>query len=66
MVANLRSWWFEQKLYSLQEVRDRIDQVTVEQVLGLGQQLGIVHNLTGVALGPRSEEELFGSLLAQL
>lgn len=66
MVANLRSWWFEQRLYSLQEVKDRVDRVTEGEVLNLVQGLDITHHLAGVALGPRSEEELFGSVLAQL
>ena len=65
MMANVRSWWFEQKLYSLQEIKDRIDRVTVEEILELVQRLEITRNLAVVALGPRSEQELFGRILAK-
>jgi predicted Zn-dependent peptidase len=60
MSANLRSWWFEHRLYDLDEVKARIDAVTVEQVLDLAGDLGMTNNLTVVALGPRSKNELFG------
>jgi predicted Zn-dependent peptidase len=65
MAANLRSWWFEQKLYGLDEVRDRIDRVTVEEIGSLLLSLGVTANLTAVAVGPREEEELFGGVLAR-
>jgi predicted Zn-dependent peptidase len=65
MASNLRSWWFEQKLYSLQEIKDRIDGVTVEEILELVQSLNITSNIAAVALGPRSEEDLFGSVFAR-
>jgi predicted Zn-dependent peptidase len=64
MVSNLRNWWFEGRLRSLQEVKERIDAVTVEQVRTIISSLDIMHNLTAVAVGPRTEEELFGGLLA--
>ena len=65
MFANLRSWWFEQQLHSLEEIKERIDRVTLEDISGLVQRLDITHNLAGVAVGPRSEEELFGTMLAR-
>jgi predicted Zn-dependent peptidase len=65
MFANLRSWWFEQELHSLEEIKERIDRVTLEDVSGLVQALDITHNLAGLAVGPRSEEELFGAMLAR-
>jgi predicted Zn-dependent peptidase len=64
MVSNLRNWWFEGRLRSLQEVKERIDGVTVEQVRRAIGSLDIMSSLTAVALGPRTEEELFGGLLA--
>lgn len=64
MIANLRSWWFEQELRGLQEVKDRIDRVTVQEVADLVRSLDITHRIAAVALGPRSEEELFGHVLA--
>jgi len=65
MMANARSWWFEHKLHSLHEVRDEIDRVTVEEILNLVQSLNITANLAAVGLGPRTEEELFGGILAR-
>jgi predicted Zn-dependent peptidase len=65
MMSNLRSWWFEHKLHSLHEVRDEIDHVTVEEITALVQSLQITANLAAVGLGPRSEEELFGGVLAR-
>lgn len=64
MAANLRSWWFEQKLYGLEEVKARIDGVSVEQVSNLVQRLGVTSTLTAVAIGPREEEDLFAGVLA--
>jgi predicted Zn-dependent peptidase len=64
MLSNIRNWWFEGRLRTLQEVKERIDQVTLEQVRDIVGTVGIMSNLTAVALGPRTEEELFGGLLA--
>jgi predicted Zn-dependent peptidase len=64
MVSNLRNWWFEGRLRTLQEVKDRIDSVTLEQVGNVIGSLDMMRNLTAVAVGPRSEEELFRGLLA--
>lgn len=63
MATNLRSWWFEQKLHSLEEIRRRIDDVTVQQIRGLLERLQIGQTVTAVGIGPRSEAELFGDLL---
>jgi predicted Zn-dependent peptidase len=65
MVANLRSWWFEHELHSLEEIKDRVDRVTIPEVSELARQLRITHNLAVVAMGPRSEEELFSGVLAR-
>lgn len=65
MMANLRSWWFEGALHPLEETRKRIDAVTVGEVGELIQSLGITRNLAIVALGPRSEQELFGNVLTR-
>lgn len=64
MVANVRTWWFEQRLRSLQEIRERIDAVTVEEIAEVLQSLNIMDQLAAVAVGPRSEDELFGGVLA--
>jgi predicted Zn-dependent peptidase len=65
MAANLRSWWLEGRLYSLEDVSRRIDAVTLEDVLALVQALHITNRVSAVALGPRTYEELFGRALAR-
>jgi predicted Zn-dependent peptidase len=65
MVANLRSWWFEGRLRSLEEIRQRIDAVTLEEIEALVQSLHLTETVAVAALGPRSEEELFGRSLAR-
>lgn len=64
MVANLRSWWFEGRLRSLQEIKDRIDHVTVDEIAAVVGSLHLTQHLAAVAIGPRTEEELFGSVPA--
>ena len=63
MASNLRSWWFEERLYSLVDVAERIDAVDQTAITDLVSTLGITEFLTAVALGPRGEDELFGSVL---
>lgn len=65
MVANLRNWWFERRLRTLEEVKDLIDHVTVDEIESVVSELGITDTITAVAVGPRTEDELFGSVLAQ-
>lgn len=65
MAANLRSWWYEEQLHSLREIEDRIDRVTVDEIRELLQALRITNTLAAVAVGPRSEDELFAGLLAR-
>jgi predicted Zn-dependent peptidase len=65
MVSNLRSWWFEEELHTLEDVTQRIERVTVEEIQQLAQVLDISHKLGAVALGPRKEDELFGQVLAR-
>ncbi|HZS94068.1 MAG TPA: pitrilysin family protein [Chloroflexota bacterium] len=64
MMANLRSWWFEGRLKSPREVQRLIDQVSLDDVNALVRDLDIRQNLAIVALGPRSEDELFGGVFA--
>lgn len=65
MGANLRSWWFEQRLYTLEDISRRIDAVTIDDVDVLAAGLGITDHLLGVAIGPQTEEQLFGGLIAR-
>lgn len=64
MGSNLRSWWYENRLYSLDDIRERIDAVTVDEVRALAASLGMRQHLSAAAIGPRPEEELFGDVLA--
>jgi predicted Zn-dependent peptidase len=64
MVSNLRSWWYEHKLHSLDEIKERIDHVTLGDVADLIESTRITDNLTVVALGPRPADQLFGDLVA--
>jgi predicted Zn-dependent peptidase len=64
MSAILRSWWYDQRFRTIQEVRDGIDSVTQEQVLQVLQRYTLVEPLTVAAIGPLSQEELVGDLLS--
>jgi predicted Zn-dependent peptidase len=64
MGSNLRSWWYENRLYSLDDIRERIDAVTLDEVRALAGSLGMRQHLSAAAIGPRPEEELFGDVLA--
>lgn len=66
MMANLRSWWFEGALHDLADIKQRIDAVTIDDVSTLIARLGVTRNLAAFALGPRSEDELFGGIRYQV
>ena len=65
MISNMRTWWYERRLRSLDDIKNEIDAVSVEQIAALIERLNITQKLGAVALGPRSEEELFGAMLAR-
>lgn len=65
MGSNLRSWWYEGKLYTLDEIRARIDAVTVETVRNFAASLRMREQLSAVGIGPRSQDELFGDVMAR-
>lgn len=65
MASNLRSWWFEEKLHSLSEVAQRIEDVDLSDITDLVGRIGITTQMTAVALGPRTEDQLFGGVLAR-
>jgi predicted Zn-dependent peptidase len=64
MGAIARSWWFERKVRTIQEVKEAIDAVTQESILDLLHHHSLVHPLTVAAIGPLSQEELVGDILA--
>jgi predicted Zn-dependent peptidase len=58
MGAIARSWWFERKVRTIQEVKESIDAVTRESILELLQKHSLLKPLTVAAIGPLSQEEL--------
>ena len=63
MGAIARTWWFERKVHTTQEVKEAIDAVTHERILALLQRYPLLHPLTVAAIGPLSQEELVGDTL---
>lgn len=59
MGALLRSWWFEGRLTTIQELKEAIDGVSREQIMGLLERFPLTDTLVQVAIGPRTAEELF-------
>lgn len=59
MGALLRSWWFEGKLTTIQELKDAVDGVSREQIMHLLERFPLTDPLVQVAIGPRTAEELF-------
>jgi predicted Zn-dependent peptidase len=66
MSAIARSWWYERKLKTIQEVKEAIDAVTQEQVLNVLRRFSPVKPLTIAGIGPLSEEELVGDTLSNI
>jgi predicted Zn-dependent peptidase len=63
MGAISRSWWYERKLKTIQEVKEAIDAVTQEQVLRVLERFSPVQPLTLAAIGPLDREGLVGNTL---
>jgi predicted Zn-dependent peptidase len=63
MGAISRSWWYERKLRTIQEVKEAIDAVTQEQILQLLRRFSPLNPLTVAAIGPLGQEELVGDAL---
>ena len=59
MGALLRSWWFEGRLTTIQELKEAIDSVSREQIMRLLERFPLTDPLVQVAIGPRTAEELF-------
>jgi predicted Zn-dependent peptidase len=54
------SWWYEGRIRTLEEIKERIDAVTTDDVKRLAGALGLTTNVVLTAIGPRSQEELTG------
>ncbi len=63
MGAISRSWWYERKLRTIQEVKEAIDAVTQEQVLHVLRRFSPLNPLTVAAIGPLGQDELVGDTL---
>jgi predicted Zn-dependent peptidase len=63
MGANARSWWYERKIKTIQEVKESIDAVTQEQVLHVLQRFSPLNPLAIAAIGPLGRDELVGDIL---
>jgi predicted Zn-dependent peptidase len=63
MGAIARSWWFERKIHTIQEVKEAIDAVTQESILELLHNHSLLNPMTVAAIGPLSQEELVGNIL---
>ena len=63
MSAISRSWWFERKVRTIQEVKQAIDAVTQEQVLQVLHRFSPLNPLTIAAIGPLNQDELVGDTL---
>jgi len=63
MGALAHSWWYERKLRTIQEVKEAIDAVSEEQVLGVLRRFSPLNPLTVAAIGPLEREALVGGTL---
>lgn len=58
-----RSWWYERRLKTIQEIKDTIDAVTQEQVLRVLHRFSPLNPLIVAAIGPLTQEDLVGDTL---
>lgn len=63
MGAISRSWWYDHKIKTVQEVKDSIDAVSQEQILQVLRRFSPLNPLTLAAIGPLEREELVGDTL---
>jgi predicted Zn-dependent peptidase len=63
MGAIARSWWYERRIKTIQEIKESIDSVTQEQILNVLQRFSPLNPLTVAAIGPLERDELVGDTL---
>jgi predicted Zn-dependent peptidase len=63
MASLARSWWFERRLTTIQEVKDAVESVSREQIQHLLDRFPPEDHLVVAAIGPRTREELIGDAL---
>ncbi len=64
MGAIARSWWYERKMKTIQEVKESIDAVTQEQVLNVLHRFSLLSPLVVAGIGPLQQDELVGDTLS--
>ena len=64
MSAISRSWWYDRKIRTIQEIKEAIDGVTHDQVLRVLQRFSPLNPLAVSAIGPLSQDELVGETLS--
>jgi len=64
MAAISRSWWYDRKIRTIQEIKEAIDGVSHEQVLRVLNRFSPLNPLAVSAIGPLSQDELVGDTLA--
>jgi predicted Zn-dependent peptidase len=64
MGAIARSWWYERKIRTVQDVKEGIDSVTQEQVLNVLRRFSPLQPLTVAAIGPLTRDELVSNTLS--
>jgi predicted Zn-dependent peptidase len=62
MGANARSWWYERRIRTIQEVKEAIDAVTEEQIFNVLHRFSLLNPLTIAAIGPLDRDTLVGDL----
>jgi predicted Zn-dependent peptidase len=62
MSALARAWWFERRLITIQELKEAIDVVTRDDIMRLLRRFPPTDQLTLAAIGPRSKEDLVGTI----
>jgi predicted Zn-dependent peptidase len=63
MGAISRSWWYERKVRTIQEVKQAIDEPTQDEVLQVLRSFSPLNPLTVAAIGPLGQDELVGDTL---
>jgi len=63
MGAIARSWWYERRMRTIQEVKEAIDAVTGEEVLNVLRRFSPLDPLTVAAIGPLDRDTLVGDTL---
>src|SRR5579885_2871915 len=63
MGAIARSWWYERKVKTIQEMKEAIDAVTQEQILNVLHRFSPLNPLTVAAIGPLEKDQLMSGIL---